>query len=127
MNKTGNLKLFTLTLVLLLSGKSGIANAQDYNYGIVFGSDSDIQEAEYEIEQLAGRLPQYSSLAGLFKKDNEYRSVILFRSEAEAEKNFNIVQQVYSSRQPYKWDLQDCRDWLQNARTEQQIRYYDCP
>lgn len=127
MNTNKNLKLSTLTLVLLLSGKSGIANAQDYNYGIVFGSDRDIQEAEYEIEQLARRVPQYSSLAGLFKKDNEYRSVILFRSKEEANTNFGIVQQVYSSRQLYKWDLQNCRDWLQNARSEQQIRYYNCP
>ena len=124
------LKLFTLTLLILIMGKLKIANAQEYTYGIVFSSENDIQDAKYEIEQLSERLPQYSSLAGLFRQAQQYHSVILFRSETEAQENLNSVSQVYQFIEPSNdiWDLQEeCPNWLQNARTAQKIRYYNCP
>ena len=101
-----HLKIFILTLLLLMSSKPKIANSQADTYGIVFGSDSDVHDAQYEIEQLAMTLPQYRSLGRLFKKGNEYLSVILFRSQTEAERNLNAVNQVYGSRMPYIKDLQ---------------------
>ncbi len=112
-----------------MSSKPKIANSQDDTYGIVFGSDRDVQDAQYEIEQLAMTLPEYRSLGRLFKKDNQYYRVILFRSEEEAERNLNTVSQVYGFiRRDDIRNLQEwCPNWLQNARTEQTIRYYDCP
>ena len=118
--------LILATLVLSI-GLAGQVSSQPVSYGVVYGSDRGIQEAQWEIEQLPRRLPQYINKNKLFKRKGFYVSVILFPSKQDADNARPIIEDEYK-RGSFVVPLNDwCRPNWSNYRTAiNGINYYDC-
>jgi hypothetical protein len=118
-----------MTLFCLVFNCLNIASAQpNFSWGVVYGSDTNIQEAETEIEQLPGILPQYRNLERLlFKRSNFYVSVIVFPSQIDAKNALPIIENEYK-RGSFVVPLNHwCRPNWSNYRTAiNGINYYDC-
>lgn len=118
-----------MTLFCLVFNCLNIASAQpNFSWGVVYGSDTNIQEAQTEINQLPGRLPQYRNLERLlFKRSNFYVSVIVFPSQIDANNALSIIENEYK-RGSFVVPLNDwCRPNWSNYRTALSgISYYDC-
>jgi len=108
-----------------------LASSQNrYNnpsFGVVYSSDRDIQQAQGETDQLAGRLSQYQNQAKLFKRRNWYVGVIVFPSQSDAKESLPIIEDTYS-RGSFVVNLQEwCRpDWNRNTGVLEGVNYYDC-
>lgn len=108
-----------------------LASSQNrYNnpsFGVVYSSDRDIQQAQGETDQLAGRLSQYQNQAKLFKRRNWYVGVIVFPSQSDAKESLPIIENTYS-RGSFVVNLQEwCRpDWNRNTGVLEGVNYYDC-
>jgi len=118
--------LILATLVLSI-GLAGQVSSQPVSYGVVYGSDRGIQEAQWEIEQLPRRLPQYINKNKLFKRKGFYVSVILFPTKQDANNALPIIENEYK-RGSFVRPLNDwCRPNWSNYRTAiNGINYYDC-
>ncbi|MGV2389471.1 MAG UNVERIFIED_CONTAM: hypothetical protein LVR29_18240 [Microcystis novacekii LVE1205-3] len=118
-----------MTLFCLVFNCLNIAFAgSEFSWGVVYGSDTNIQEAQTEINQLPGRLPQYRNLErSLFKRSNFYVSVILFPTQQDANNALPIIENEYK-RGSFVRPLNDwCRpDWRTKIGKESGISYYDC-
>ncbi len=119
-------RLILATLVLSI-GLAGQVSSQPVSYGVVYGSDRGIQEAQWEIEQLPRRLPQYINKNKLFKRGGYYVSVILFPTKQDANNALPIIENEYK-RGSFVRPLNDwCRPNWSNYRTAiNGISYYDC-
>ncbi len=78
-----NRECLILATLILSIGLAGQVSSQTPSHGVVYGSDRGIQEAQWEIEQLPRRLPQYRGKNKLFKRKGFYVSVILFPTNRE--------------------------------------------
>jgi hypothetical protein len=118
--------LILATLVLSI-GLAGQVSSQPVSYGVVYGSDRGIQEAQWEIEQLPRRLPQYINKNKLFKRKGFYVSVILFPTKQDANNALPIIENEYK-RGSFVVPLNEwCRPNWRNYRTAiNGINYYDC-
>ncbi|WP_072925009.1 hypothetical protein [Microcystis aeruginosa] len=118
-----------MTLFCLVFNCLNIASAQpNFSWGVVYGSDTNIQETQTEINQLPRRLPQYRNLErSLFKRSNFYVSVILFPTQQDANNALPIIENEYK-RGSFVVPLNDwCRpDWRTKKGEESGISYYDC-
>ncbi|MCE2662609.1 MAG: hypothetical protein PX481_00905 [Microcystis sp. M53603_WE2] len=118
-----------MTLFCLVFNCLNIASAQpNFSWGVVYGSETNIQEAQTEINQLPGRLPQYRNLERLlFKRSNFYVSVILFPTKQDANNALPIIENEYK-RGSFVRSLNEwCRPNWSNYRTAiNGISYYDC-
>ena len=118
-----------MTLFCLVFNCLNIASAQpNFSWGVVYGSETNIQEAQTEINQLPGRLPQYRNLERLlFKRSNFYVSVILFPTKQDANNALPIIENEYK-RGSFVVPLNHwCRPNWSNYRTAiNGISYYDC-
>ena len=118
-----------MTLFCLVFNCLNIAFAgSEFSWGVVYGSDTNIQEAQTEINQLPGRLPQYRNLErSLFKRSNFYVSVILFPTQQDANNALPIIENEYK-RGSFVRSLNEwCRpDWRTKTGEESGISYYDC-
>ncbi|MCA2708487.1 MAG: hypothetical protein IM473_20820 [Microcystis sp. M015S2] len=119
-------RLILATLILSI-GLAGQVSSQPVSYGVVYGSDRGIQEAQWEIEQLPRRLPQYINKNKLFRRSNFYVSVILFPTKQDANNALPIIEDEYK-RGSFVVPLNDwCRPNWSNYRTAiNGINYYDC-
>lgn len=120
-------RLILATLILSI-GLAGQVSSQTPSYGVIYGSDRGIQEAQWEIEQLPRRLPQYRNLKrSLFKRKGFYVSVILFPTKQDADNARPIIENEYK-RGSFVRPLNDwCRPNWSNYRTALSgISYYDC-
>lgn len=123
-----NRERLILTTLILSIGLAGQVSSQPVSYGVVYGSDRGIQQAQWEIEQLSGRLPQYRNLErSLFKRSNFYVSVILFPTKQDADNALPTIEDEYK-RGSFVRPLNDwCRPNWSNYRTViKGISYYDC-
>ena len=122
---------FILTILMLSISFADLASSQNrYNnpsFGVVYSSDRDIQQAQGETDQLAGRLSQYQNQAKLFKRRNWYVGVIVFPSQSDAKESLPIIEDTYS-RGSFVVNLQEwCRpDWNRNTGVLEGVNYYDC-
>ena len=118
--------LILATLVLSI-GLAGQVSSQTASYGVVYGSDRGIQQAQWEIEQLPRRLPQYINKNKLFKRKGFYVSVILFPTKQDANNALPIIENEYK-RGSFVVPLNEwCRPNWRNYRTAiNGINYYDC-
>ena len=122
---------FILTILMLSISFADLASSQNrYNnpsFGVVYSSDRDIQQAQGETDQLAGRLSQYQNQAKLFKRRNWYVGVIVFPSPSDAKESLPIIENTYS-RGSFVVNLQEwCRpDWNRNTGVLEGVNYYDC-
>ena len=118
-----------MTLFCLVFNCLNIASAQpNFSWGVVYGSETNIQEAQTEINQLPGRLPQYRNLERLlFKRSNFYVSVILFPTKQDANNALPTIENEYK-RGSFVRPLNEwCRPNWRNYRTAiNGINYYDC-
>ena len=120
-------RLILATLILSI-GLAGQVSSQTPSHGVIYGSDRGIQEAQWEIEQLPRRLPQYRNLdRSLFKRKGFYVSVILFPTKQDADNALPIIENEYK-RGSFVKSLNDwCRPNWRNYRTAiNGINYYDC-
>jgi hypothetical protein len=122
-----NRERLILTTLILSIGLAGQVSSQTASYGVVYGSDRGIQQAQWEIEQLSGRLPQYRNQNYLFKRGEYYVSVIVFPSQIDANNALPIIENEYK-RGSFVRPLNDwCRpDWRTKKGEESGISYYDC-
>lgn len=122
-----NRERLILTTLILSIGLAGQVSSQTASYGVVYGSDRGIQQAQWEIEQLSGRLPQYRNQNYLFKRGEFYVSVIVFPSQIDANNALPIIENEYK-RGSFVRPLNDwCRpDWRTKKGEESGISYYDC-
>lgn len=122
-----NRERLILTTLILSIGLAGQVSSQPVSYGVVYGSDRGIQEAQWEIEQLPRRLPQYINKNKLFKRGGYYVSVILFPTEQDANNALPIIENEYK-RGSFVRPLNEwCRPNWSNYRTALNgISYYDC-
>ncbi|MCA2629154.1 MULTISPECIES: hypothetical protein [unclassified Microcystis] len=122
-----NRKCLILATLILSIGLAGQVSSQTAYYGVVYGSDRGIQQAQWEIEQLPRRLPQYGGKNKLFKRKGFYVSVILFPTKQDANNALPIIENEYK-RGSFVRPLNDwCRPNWSNYRTAiNGINYYDC-
>jgi hypothetical protein len=122
-----NRERLILTTLMLSIGLAGQVSSQPVPYGVVYGSDRGIQQAQWEIEQLSGRLPQYRNLNYLFRRGEYYVSVIVFPSQIDANNALPIIDNQYR-RGSFVVPLNEwCRPNWRNYRTAiNGINYYDC-
>lgn len=122
-----NRKCLILATLILSIGLAGQVSSQPVSYGVVYGSDRGIQQAQWEIEQLPRRLPQYGGKNKLFKRKGFYVSVILFPTKQDANNALPIIENEYK-RGSFVRPLNDwCRPNWSNYRTAiNGINYYDC-
>jgi len=122
-----NREYLILATLILSIGLAGQVSSQTASYGVVYGSDRGIQQAQWEIEQLPRRLPQYGGKNYLFKRGEFYVSVILFPTEQDANNALPIIENEYK-RGSFVRPLNDwCRPNWSNYRTAiNGISYYDC-
>ncbi|BCU12348.1 hypothetical protein [Microcystis aeruginosa] len=128
-----NHKYFFALLAFSLSlNASHLASSQpqqqsDFSWGVIYSSDTAIQKAKQEIEQLPGVLPQYRKLGRLIKRRNWYVSVIVFPSQSDAKESLPIIENTYS-RGSFVVNLQEwCRpDWTKYTAVLEDVNYYDC-
>ena len=122
---------FILTILTLSISFADLASSQNKSnnpsFGVVYSSDRDIQQAQGETDQLAGRLSQYQNQAKLFKRRNWYVGVIVFPSPSDAKESLPIIENTYS-RGSFVVNLQEwCRpDWNRNTGVLEGVNYYDC-
>lgn len=122
-----NRKCLILATLILSIGLAGQVSSQTASYGVVYGSDRGIQQAQWEIEQLPRRLPQYGGKNKLFKRKGFYVSVILFPTKQDANNALPTIENEYK-RGSFVRPLNDwCRPNWSNYRTAiNGINYYDC-
>jgi hypothetical protein len=122
-----NQERLILATLMLSIGLAGQVSSQPVPYGVVYGSDRGIQQAQWEIEQLSGRLPQYRNLNYLFRRGEYYVSVIVFPSQIDANNALPIIDNQYR-RGSFVVPLNEwCRPNWRNYRTAiNGINYYDC-
>ena len=122
-----NRERLILTTLILSIGLAGQVSSQPVSYGVVYGSDRGIQQAQWEIEQLSGRLPQYRNQNYLFRRGEYYVSVIVFPSQIDANNALPIIDNQYR-RGSFVVPLNEwCRPNWRNYRTAiNGINYYDC-
>ncbi|MDB9392753.1 hypothetical protein [Microcystis aeruginosa] len=122
-----NRERLILTTLILSIGLAGQVSSQPVSYGVVYGSDRGIQQAQWEIEQLSGRLPQYRNQNYLFRRGEYYVSVIVFPSQIDANNALPIIDNQYR-RGSFVVPLNEwCRPNWRNYRTAiNGISYYDC-
>jgi hypothetical protein len=121
-----NRERLILTTLILGIGLAGQVSSQTASYGVVYGSDRGIQQAQWEIEQLSGRLPQYRNQNYLFKRGGFYVSVILFPTRQDADNALPIIENEYK-RGSFVKSLNDwCPNWKNQQKKESGISYYDC-
>ncbi len=122
-----NQERLILATLMLSIGLAGQVSSQPVSYGVVYGSDRGIQQAQWEIEQLPRRLPQYGGKNKLFKRKGFYVSVILFPTKQDANNALPIIENEYK-RGSFVRPLNDwCRPNWSNYRTAiNGINYYDC-
>ena len=122
-----NRECLILATLILSIGLAGQVSSRTLSHGVVYGSDRGIQQAQWEIEQLSGRLPQYGNQNYLFKRGGYYVSVIVFRSQIDANNALPIIDNQYR-RGSFVVPLNDwCRpDWRTKTGKESGISYYDC-
>jgi hypothetical protein len=122
-----NRECLILATLILSIGLAGQVSSQPVSYGVVYGSDRGIQEAQWEIEQLPRRLPQYINKNKLFKRKGFYVSVILFPTKQDANNALPIIENEYK-RGSFVVPLNEwCRPNWRNYRTAiNGINYYDC-
>lgn len=117
-------------------------------YGLVYGSDTDIERSDYEIKRFRNNrnLPQelrkYNNKSSMFVLNNLYRSVLLFNTKKEArnaqpsvEKYLNNIDRGTIAKNNPNWsrgsyvvDLNRwCRpDWNSKKESKDGINYYNC-
>ncbi len=120
-------RLILATLILSI-GLAGQVSSQPVSYGVVYGSDRGIQQAQWEIEQLSGRLPQYINQNYLFRRGEYYVSVILFPTKQDADNALPIIENEYK-RGSFVRPLNDwCPNWKNPKKKDKEsgISYYDC-
>lgn len=121
-------RLILATLILSI-GLAGQVSSQPVSYGVVYGSDRGIQQAQWEIEQLSGRLPQYINQNYLFRRGEYYVSVILFPTKQDANNALQIIENEYK-RGSFVRPLSDwCPNWKnpeKKEKIESGIPYFDC-
>lgn len=120
-------RLILATLILSI-GLAGQVSSQPVSYGVVYGSDRGIQQAQWEIEQLSGRLPQYINQNYLFRRGEYYVSVILFPTKQDADNALPIIENEYK-RGSFVRPLNDwCPNWknLKKKDKESGISYFNC-
>jgi hypothetical protein len=64
-------------------------------YGVIFGADSSLRDANQEVLRFNGekvQFPQYKGKASIFFRNNMYRSVLLFDNESEAVNAQKLVE-----------------------------------
>jgi hypothetical protein len=122
-----NRECLILATLILSIGLAGQVSSQTPSHGVVYGSDRGIQEAQWEIEQLPRRLPQYINKNKLFKRKGFYVSVILFPTKQDANNALPIIENEYK-RGSFVVPLNEwCRPNWRNYRTAiNGINYYDC-
>ena len=122
-----NRECLILATLILSIGLAGQVSSQTPSHGVVYGSDRGIQEAQWEMEQLPRRLPQYRGKNKLFKRKGFYVSVILFPSKQDADNARPIIEDEYK-RGSFVVPLNEwCRpDWRTQKGEESGISYYDC-
>ncbi|MCA2692692.1 MULTISPECIES: hypothetical protein [unclassified Microcystis] len=123
-----NRERLILTTLILSIGLAGQVSSQTASYGVVYGSDRGIQQAQWEIEQLSGRLPQYRNQNYLFKRGEYYVSVILFPTKQDADNALPIIENEYK-RGSFVRPLNDwCPNWKNPKKKDKEsgISYYDC-
>ena len=79
-----NRECLILATLILSIGLAAQVSSQTPSYGVIYGSDRGLQEAQWEIEQLPRRLPQDRGNNKLFKRKGFYVSVILFPTKQDA-------------------------------------------
>ncbi|GBD51607.1 hypothetical protein D3800_10690 [Microcystis aeruginosa NIES-298] len=121
-------RLILATLILSI-GLAGQVSSQTPFHGVIYGSDRGIQEAQWEIEQLPRRLPQYRNLKrSLFKRKGFYVSVILFPTKQDAYNALPIIENEYK-RGSFVRPLNEwCPNWKNPKKKDKEsgISYYDC-
>lgn len=112
-----------ILIFLFLFGMPTIAKAEQW--GVVFGGDRDISQAQYEINRAINNRPSYPQVA-IFYRGGWYRSVILFQGRTEAQAALsNIHTQL--RRGSYVINVDDwCPNWQNNRGTSKGIRFYRC-
>ncbi|MEB3316023.1 MAG: hypothetical protein VKK32_07410 [Candidatus Melainabacteria bacterium] len=122
-----NQERLILATLMLSIGLAGQVSSQTPSHGVIYGSDRGIQEAQWEIEQLPRRLPQYINKNKLFKRKGFYVSVILFPTKQDADNARPIIENEYK-RGSFVRSLNDwCRPNWSNYRTALNgISYYEC-
>ena len=118
-------RLILATLILSI-GLAGQVSSQPVSYGVVYGSDRGIQQAQWEIEQLSGRLPQYINQNYLFRRGEYYVSVILFPTKQDADNALPIIENEYK-RGSFVRPLNDwCPNWKNPKKKDKEsgISYY---
>jgi len=122
-----NRECLILATLILSIGLAAQVSSQTPSHGVIYGSDRGIQEAQWEMEQLPRRLPQYRGKNYLFKRGGYYVSVILFPTEQDANNALPIIENEYK-RGSFVRPLNDwCRPNWSNYRTALSgISYYDC-
>ncbi|NCS24218.1 MAG: hypothetical protein GPI96_06755 [Microcystis aeruginosa BS13-02] len=124
-----NQERLILATLMLSIGLAGQVSSQTPSHGVIYGSDRGIQEAQWEIEQLPRRLPQYINKNKLFKRKGFYVSVILFPTKQDADNARPIIENEYKRglfvRPLNEW----CPNWKNPKKkedTESGIRYFNC-
>lgn len=119
-----------LTILMLSMSVTPLAfsqNQSNFSYGVVYGSDTDIDKAQFEIQQLPLILPEYTNKNYLFKRRQWYASVVLFSNESDANIARSIIEKKYAPGSfviPLK---QWCRnDWINNTGNKKGLDFYDC-
>jgi len=112
-------------------------------YGVVYGSDTNIQDSEYEILRFKNNqeLPQYNGKSVMFFRDNVFKSLLLFNTKLEARKAQEQVEAYLNKvdrqgiaknnpnwvRGSYVVDLSRwCLNWSKNQKTQDKIKYHSC-
>ena len=124
-----NRECLILATLILSIGLAGQVSSQTPSHGVVYGSDRGIQEAQWEMEQLPRRLPQYRGKNKLFKRKGFYVSVILFPTKQDANNALPIIENEYK-RGSFFRPLSDwCPNWKnpeKKEKIESGIPYFDC-
>lgn len=113
----------TILILLFILGMPKIANAAQW--GVVFGGDRDISQAQYEINRAKKNRPSYRSATILYKS-GWYRSVIIFQDKKKAQAALsNIHKQLRKGS--YVVNVDDwCPNWQSNRETSNRIIFYRC-
>jgi hypothetical protein len=112
-----------ILIFLFILGMPAIAKAEQW--GVVFGGNRDISEAQYEINRAKANRPPYPS-ATLFYRSRWYRSVIIFQDKNKAQAALsNIHNQLRKGS--YVVNVDDwCTHWQSNKATFNGISFYRC-
>jgi len=115
-------------------------------YGVVYGSDINTQDSDFEVARFRGRnpnFPQYVNKSAMFLRNKLYRSVLLFNTEDEArkaqpeiEKYLNDIDRHTTAINNPNWArgsyIVNLERWCPNWNTQQvnlnqgKIKYYNC-